>query len=67
MTWMGEEEKHVADVIAASTAVGAFLTENLPTIALGLTVVWTGIRIYETNTVQRLLGRKGDGEETDSN
>jgi hypothetical protein len=29
-------------------------------VAALLTVVWTAIRIYETKTVQRLIGRAGD-------
>jgi hypothetical protein len=35
----------------------------LPSIAALFTIVWTGIRIYETDTVQRLLGKeKQDAE-----
>jgi hypothetical protein len=26
------------------------------------TVIWTGIRIYETDTIQGLLGKKKDAE-----
>jgi hypothetical protein len=29
----------------------------LPHIAAALTIIWTGIRIYESKTVQKLLGR----------
>jgi FtsH-binding integral membrane protein len=29
----------------------------LPAIAALFTIIWTGIRIYETNTVQRWLGK----------
>jgi hypothetical protein len=31
----------------------------LPSIAAAFTIVWTIIRIWETDTVQRWLGRKG--------
>jgi hypothetical protein len=31
----------------------------LPSIAALFTIVWTLIRIWETETVQNLLGRKG--------
>jgi len=31
----------------------------LPSIAAVFTIVWTGIRIWETETVQNMLGRKG--------
>lgn len=64
MSWFGEGEKHVVDVIVASTSVGAFLTQNLPTVAVGLTVIWTALRIYETDTIQSILGGKKDGKET---
>jgi hypothetical protein len=40
------------------TVVGT-LVEMLPSIAAIFTIVWTMIRIWETATVQNLLGRKG--------
>lgn len=53
------------DVVSATIAVGT-LAQLLPHIAAVLTIIWTLIRIYETNTVQRLLGRDvqeaADGE-----
>jgi hypothetical protein len=51
-----EQTKQVVDVIAVSTGV-ASLVGWLPAIAAGLTIVWTGIRICETRTMQRLRGR----------
>jgi len=36
------------------------LTDMLPSIAALFTIVWTGIRIWETDTVQNLFGRKGN-------
>ncbi len=47
--------KTVVDAVSVSTAV-ATIAGWLPAIAALLTVIWTGIRIYETRTVQRLLG-----------
>jgi len=50
--------KHVLDGVSVIATVGS-LIEMLPSIAALFTIVWTGIRIYETDTVQKLLGRKG--------
>jgi FtsH-binding integral membrane protein len=60
---MDESLKHLVDGVSVIATVGT-LIEMLPSIAALFTIVWTGIRIYETNTVQRMLGRKGgeDGE-----
>jgi hypothetical protein len=32
----------------------------LPAVAALFTIIWTGIRIYETDTIQGLLGKKKD-------
>ncbi len=45
-------------------SVWAFASQNAPTALVLLTILWTLVRIYETKTVQRLLGRNKDGEET---
>lgn len=50
--------KHLLDVASIATLLGS-LVQLLPAVASGLTIVWTLIRIYETATVQRLLGRTG--------
>jgi hypothetical protein len=34
------------------------LLDILPAVAAVFTIIWTAIRIYETDTVQRLLGRE---------
>lgn len=52
-----QETKDVIDVAAASTGVLTMLSW-LPPIASLFTIVWLGIRIYETDTVQRLI-KKG--------
>jgi hypothetical protein len=48
--------KHVIDTASIATAVGT-LMQVLPAIAALFTIVWTIIRIYETKTVQKLLGK----------
>ena len=53
-----ETAKHVVDALSIMTVVGT-LIEMLPSIAAVFTIVWTGIRIWETETVQNLFGRKG--------
>ena len=53
-----EVAKSVGDVLSIVTVVGT-LIEMLPSVAAIFTIVWTGIRIWETDTVQRMLGRKG--------
>ena len=49
-----ETLKTVGDAVSIFTVVGA-LVEVLPSIAALITIVWTGIRIYETKTVQGLI------------
>lgn len=55
---MDETTKTIVDAASIATMLGA-LGSILPPLAALFTIVWTGIRIYETNTVQALLG-KGD-------
>ena len=57
-----ETAKHVVDALSILTVVGT-LVEMLPSIAAIFTIVWTGIRIWETETVQNLFGRKGKNAE----
>ena len=52
-----EGMKAAADVLSFATLLGS-LVSLLPAVASVLTILWTAIRIYETDTVQRLLGRK---------
>jgi hypothetical protein len=49
--------KYALDAVSVATVVGA-LVDTLPAIAALFTIVWTGIRIWETDTVQRWLKRK---------
>jgi hypothetical protein len=58
-TW-SEHFKHVLDGLSIFTAVGA-LVDMLPEVAALFTIIWTGIRIYETETVQKIL-KKGEAD-----
>jgi hypothetical protein len=49
--------KDVVDVAAASTAV-LTLGAWLPPMASLFTIIWMCLRIYESDTVQKLLGNK---------
>jgi hypothetical protein len=48
--------KEVVDTISIATGVGA-LAGLLPAIAALFTILWTGIRIWETETVKKMRGR----------
>ena len=52
----GETLNYITDGLSFLTVVGT-LINVLPSIAAIFTIVWTGIRIYETGTVQRWLGK----------
>ena len=52
-----EDIKHVTDALSVVTVIGT-LAQVLPAIAALFTIVWTGFRIYETDTVQKWLGKK---------
>ena len=51
---MIEETKEMIDVAAASTAIMT-LTAWLPPVASLFTVIWLGLRIYESDTIQKLI------------
>ena len=51
-----ESTKTLIDGLSVVTVVGT-IGEMLPPMAALFTLIWTGIRIYETKTVQRMLGR----------
>ena len=57
MEHISETGKHVGDAVSIVTVVGT-LAQVLPSIAAIFTIVWTSIRIYETETIQKLLGKK---------
>jgi chromate transport protein ChrA len=57
MTQDTEAAKNVVDALSVGTVV-ATLAGALPSIAAIFTICWTVIRIYETETVKKLLGKK---------
>jgi len=52
-----ETTKHFVDALSLMTVLGTLMS-ILPTIAAVWSIVWTTIRIYETQTVQGWLHRK---------
>jgi len=48
--------KTVGDAVSVFTVVGT-LVNMLPSIAALITIVWTSIRIYETDTVKDIISR----------
>jgi hypothetical protein len=55
-TEITESTKQLVDLLSVATVVGA-LVNALPSIAALFTIIWTGIRIWETDTVKRWTGR----------
>lgn len=51
---LSDGAKYAIDAVSIAAMLGA-LIQLLPSIAAGLTIIWTAIRIYETSTVQRLI------------
>jgi hypothetical protein len=54
-----QEGKEVVDIAAASTGILALAAWLPPTASL-FTIVWLGIRIYESKTIQELVHKKED-------
>lgn len=54
-----EGAKLAGDILSIATLLGS-LASILPAVAAALTIIWTAIRIFETATIQRLLGKKKD-------
>jgi hypothetical protein len=53
---MGSEAKTVADAAAVVTTVGTMM-EFLPALASIFTIIWLGIRIWESPTVQGMVNK----------
>lgn len=49
--------RYTADATAAAVTVST-LFDFLPGIAAIISIIWMMIRIYETHTIQRMLGRE---------
>jgi hypothetical protein len=52
-----EALKHILDGASLLTVIGT-LVEFLPAVSAMLSIVWLAIRIYETETMRKLLNRK---------
>jgi hypothetical protein len=52
-----ESFKHAIDALSIVTVIGT-LAEMLPSIAALFTIIWTGIRIWEMDTVKRWTRRE---------
>ena len=59
-----ETVKHMIDGASILTVIGT-LVEFLPAVSAVLSIIWVAIRIYETDTVQRLVGRKKEDNASD--
>lgn len=51
-----DDIKHTLDATSLGVAV-ATLANWLPAVAALFTIIWTGIRIWESDTIRRLTGR----------
>jgi len=60
MDQVDEHLKQTLDIVSITTVFGT-LMGILPSIAALLSIVWSVVRLYETNTVQKLI-RKYKGE-----
>jgi hypothetical protein len=54
-----EQDKMIFDGIAGSVTLGAFF-QFLPSLTAFFSLIWVVIRIFETDTVQGLLGLRND-------
>jgi hypothetical protein len=59
-----EPTKNIIDALSVVTVIGT-LAQALPSIAALFTIIWTALRIWETETVRNLTGR-GKAEEPES-
>jgi hypothetical protein len=53
---MTDGEKTMIDAASVFTVVGTMM-DVFPAVAAIFTIIWTGIRIYETDTVRKFLGK----------
>ena len=56
MTEQHETIKHVVDALSILTVLGT-LADMLPSVAALFTIVWTGLRIWESATVQNWVNK----------
>jgi hypothetical protein len=58
---LSQPAKQAGDVVSLGV-VFATIADWFPAVTALLTIVWTAIRIWETPTVQRIVGRKAETE-----
>tara|TARA_R100000951_G_scaffold80693_3_gene68514 strand:- start:12984 stop:13163 length:180 start_codon:yes stop_codon:yes gene_type:complete len=56
---LDEQSKDTLDVLAASTGIMS-LAAWLPPIASVFTIIWLGIRIYESDTIQSIVNKTNE-------
>jgi len=56
-----ETTKHAIDAVSVFTVIGT-LNDILPPLAALFTIVWTGLRIYESKTVQNAICKRQDDD-----
>lgn len=61
---MNAAGKHVVDGLSFTVVLGTLLSV-LPHVSALLSIVWLLLRIYETRTIQKLLGRTVQPENRD--
>jgi len=61
MSTTAETTKHAIDAVSVVTVVGT-LNDILPPLAALFTIIWTGLRIYESDTVQGIIHKKQDDD-----
>ena len=54
---VSETTKHAVDAVSMFTVLGT-LVDFFPAVAAGLSIVWSVIRIWETDTVQDFLKKR---------
>tara|TARA_R110000737_G_scaffold64663_1_gene92428 strand:- start:514 stop:699 length:186 start_codon:yes stop_codon:yes gene_type:complete len=54
---VSESTKHAVDLLSVVTVLGT-LVDFLPAVAAAFTIVWTAIRIWETESVQKIFRKK---------
>jgi hypothetical protein len=54
---VSETTKHAVDAVSMFTVLGT-LVDFLPAVAAGLSIIWSVIRIWETDTVQDFLRKR---------
>jgi hypothetical protein len=58
---LSEGAQRLTDVVAGIVAIGA-IAKILPSIAALFTIIWLGIRIWESDTVRAFTGRAITGK-----